>query len=175
MFYYSNKFFSNGTSAVAPTVFQSMLPTPTTPGVVLHYDVQVTAGGASTPLTTADTIYLARRPPGARVLWVEAYIPDWDTAGTALAVNIGTTAVPAQFAAGLVIGTAGTFRTGINGATTGPSAAYTTADLTVADNITVVPTVNATTGSTGVGYFRIYYTAAPAEYDPSNSPNPVTA
>ena len=176
-FYYSNKFYSNGTSSVAPTIFQSAMPAPTTPGEILAYDVTVTAPGAAAPLTTADTVYLARKPPGARVLWIEFYVPDWDTGGTALAVNIGTTAVAAQYAAGIVIGTGtgGTYRTGINGATTGPAAAFTTADISTAENILLVPTANATTGSVGVGYFRIYYTALPPEFDPTNSPNVVTS
>lgn len=173
-FYYSNKFFSNGTATVAPTIFESMMPPPTRPGEVLMYEVQVTGPGAAAPLVTTDVVYLARKPPGAKVLWIEMYIPDWDTGGADLAVNIGTTAVAAQYAAALIIGTAGVFRTNINGATTGPAAAFTTADISTAENIVLVPTANATTGTTGVAYFRIYYTSSPADYDPNDSGTLVT-
>lgn len=172
-FYYSNKFFSNGTAAVAPTTFDNAMPVCTRRGEVLAYDVTVTGPGAV--LATTDKVFLARKPAGHTVLWIEMYIPDWDSGGTALAVNIGTTAVPAQYAAALVIGTAGTFRTGINGATTGPAAAFTTAAITSAENITLIPTAAATTSSDGVAYFRIYYTGLDNDKDPTNSPAVVTS
>lgn len=170
-YYYSSKFFSNGTASTAPTEYHNRMPLPTKRGEILCYDVTVTGGGASTPFTSSDTVYLARKPAGVTVTDIVMYIPDWDTGGSALAVNIGTTATAAQYAAAIVIGTAGTFRTQINGATTGPSAAFTTAAISSDENITLIPTANATTGSSGVGYFRIYYTSLDnGAADPTNSP-----
>lgn len=144
------------------------IPASTKPGEVLVWGDSITSGGVL--IADTDTFKFARIPKNHTVLKFEIYVPDWDTAGTALAMDIGTTDNGDSLADAIVIGTAGYFTVPLNGATTGLAATFSDTAPTSDYDLIGDVTASATTGSTGTAYFRVYYAALPTIFDPTSSP-----
>lgn len=175
-FYYATKYFSNGTSSAAPTAGYEPIPACTSPGEIRFFQDSFTA---SAVLATTDKVYLARIPAGHIPLRLELCVDgDLDTGANTLAVKIGTTADDDLLTAGHVIGTGDSLYVfpsddadGIAfGTTAFAKAQFTTSAPSTDYDLTLIPTVAATTSSTGTGRFRLYYTSVPTLYDPQSSP-----
>lgn len=164
---------ANATYTAARYYSDQPIPAVSNPGEVRVWADTITTGGVL--LVDTDTLKWARIPANHIVLKWEAYIPDWDTGGTALAIDVGTTDNDDTLAAAVVIGTAGYFTAPLNGATVGLAAGFS--DTPPDENYDLISdvTASATTGTTGTAYFRVYYTALPTARDPTNSPTVVTS
>lgn len=178
--YFAGQFRSNGVSATAPTLYYGALEN-LPRGVVGFFDDTITFGAV---LTTADTAYLARLPAGHIPLRVELDIDgDADTGANTLAVKIGTTADDDLVVGAAVIGNGDrhySFPTAAAGGsaygtTTSAKALRTTAAPSSDYNLTLIPTANATTSSTGTVYIRVYYACVQSVYSGNSGPAVVTS
>lgn len=175
-FYYASNFRSNGDVDTAPTKFYGSAPR-LQPGQVGFFDVVVPAPAAV--LATSDKVYLARMPGGHLPLKVELDLDgDLDTLANTLAVKIGTDADDDLVVAGAVIGNGdrhyefptNTAGGSAYGDTTSAKAMRTTAAPADDYNLIMIPTVPATTGSTGTTYARIWYGVAATVLNDSDGP-----
>lgn len=162
-FYYANNFHSNGSASVAPTEFYGSAPR-LQPGQIGFYDAVVAAPSAV--LATTDEVYLARLPGGHVPLKVELDLDgDLDTGANTLAVKIGSAADDDLVVAGAVIGNGdrhyefptNTAGGSAYGDTTSAKALRTTAAPSDDYSLIMIPTVPATTSSTGTTYVRVWY------------------
>lgn len=159
---------ANATYTAAQYFSDQPIPACINPGDVKVWADSITTN--STLLVDTDSLKWARIPKNHIVLKWEAYIPDWDTGGTALAIDLGTTDNDDTLAAALVIGTAGYFTAPLNGATSGLAAGFSDTPPDEDYDLISDVTASATTGTSGTAYFRVYYTKLPSVKDPSNSP-----
>lgn len=159
---------ANATYTATKYFSDQPIPACTYPGQVKVWADSITTGDVL--LVDTDSLKWARIPKNHIVLKWEAYIPDWDTGGTALAIDVGTTDNDDTLAAAVVIGTAGYFTAPLNGATVGLAAGFSDTPPDEDYDLISDVTASATTGTSGTAYFRVYYTALPSVYDGSNSP-----
>lgn len=180
-FYYASNFHSNGDADTAPTEFYGSAPR-LQPGQIGFYDAVVAAPAAV--LATSDKVYLARMPGGHVPLKVELDLDgDLDTGANTLAVKIGSAADDDLVVAGAVIGVGdahyefptNTAGGSVFGATTSAKALRTTAAPSDDYSLIMIPTVAATTGSTGTTYVRVWYGCPATVLRDSDAPAAVTA
>lgn len=164
---------ANATYTAANYYSDHPIPACNHAGEIRVWGDSITSGGVI--IADTDTFKFARIPANHTVLRFEIYVPDWDTGGTALAMDIGTTSNGDSLADAIVIGTAGYFAVPLNGATTGLVATFSDTAPTSDYDLLGDVTAGATTGSTGTAYFRVYYTVLPSVYDPTDSPSVVTS